>query len=388
MKIICLVILIALTILSCTRHGKIESGSNSTDYMGLHFNGNVKLVEYEKMNTENSIVDSGTYEFDEGGYLTEMSFLKEGTYIRKVIRISENIGQPHLYDIAEYIEFENGKLVEKNSWIDSLDSKGNIVQQKAFDLSGRLIIKIIYSYSDLAKLIQKNYTHFESNTVDITEFYYDSTEILRKEVFNKYVDSIPNRGYVKMHNWNGMISAETEYLKYEEFLKKTIYEYDSLMNLRLIRTYGFDSTILHEIEINYDEAGVKIDSVIRNNNGSPIPEESLNNTEIFRFDDRGEITEWILKKGDSTLRSFSYAYSYDSQSLITEKLIIHSDGHKTIKYDRNGMRISEESFDRNGKLEKKESYIMKYDQMGNAIQQKRYLNDTLKEIVNYRIEYY
>lgn len=386
-KLISFIILTALTVFSCTNHEKLEAKSNSTDYWGLHFNGNVKLVEYKKINTENGLLDSSKYEFDPEGYLIGESFSREGTYVQRILRRNENIDRVHLYDLAEYFEYENGKLVEKNVWKDSLDSKGNIVQQKAFDLSNRLIRRILYSYSDSAELILKQYINIESNTVDVTEFYYDSTEVLIKEVFNKYIDSIPNRGFVKMYNLDGTLSAEIEYIRQKEWAK-TIYGYDSLMNLNLIRTYYSDSVILHEIEINYNEKGVKTDSIVRNYDNSIISGERLYDEELFRFDDRGEVIELIIKQPSSALRTSSYSYVYDSQSHLVEKRITHSNGHTIIKYDKNGSSISKELFDKNGKQQKMESFVITYDQMGNVVQNKRFVNDTLKDIINCRIEYY
>jgi len=284
----------------------------------------------------------------------------------------------------------NSKSIERADYTKYTEDR-NFIMQSTGVWSGTGWIQSVDHYNKLGLIVEHSVYHH--NRSDISGLKEEPTDI-----------SWQNRS-IYSYNTKGLLSEKKTYRRfftYDSVLTDyIIYTYDSLGNRNefdSIKTGGdkirktidglHDSVILipasallmsdtsntiteKSVVKQYDKRGNLIHSENTNNQyykkGILQEHEIMRNgewKEIFRYNHKGEMTEYIVYFPDGTINR---RYTYSS--------------------DKHGISIANE-YDKNGKLKEKTISKKVFDRMGNITIDSTFTNDTLTYIRTQQFEYY
>ncbi len=284
--------------------------------------------------------DLSIYYYDETGQISSyIAYDGEGNIVEE--------GYPIYEEYVEYIYDDEGLL----RTITTYDDEGNFCSEFAYeyDENGNKISFVNYgatdpsvistgeyAYDDQGRMISEHIVLIHSDEEYSNEYAYNDDDflILVKEIYNGEVETWEGYEY----NENGMKSANLTYDANGELLSKSTFAYDQTTN-----------NILQNII--YDAAG------------------NMTYYSEYTYDDNGKVTSSIF-------------CSYDLEGNVTW------DSTSNYMYNEMGDTVWEEHSSVSDDTYSESKYSYEYDEFGNRISRKVYLNGEFTIGYEYAYDYY
>ena len=265
--------------------------------------------------------------------------------------------------IEEIFYKEDGNISKKETW--KYDEQGNIILHDTH-----------YYYEDVHRFYCSTWKYDEKGN-KIEEIWYTDGYATTKQTW-KYNEKGNRIEYIRYDDET--MSIKKNMISYEEGERgnrvKTIwceYEFGKTFNVeryyneheKLIEAiyYGENGNISKKQTWKYDDKGNKIED-IQYENGKIIFEDT------WKYDDKGNEIEYISyhNKGNRKIVSMKTTSKYDDKGNKIESTYYEDQyGNIISKYDDKGNRIEYIRYDRNGKIDIKETW--KYDSQGNKMEE-------------------
>jgi hypothetical protein len=323
-------------------------------FNGDKINGGFRELRQYKYNYKSGLIDTNSKrleyskKFDSRGNIIEFIWWKSDT-----ILFRDTYKLDALRKTVEYLKLNsNDQITDKG--IMSYDGKGNLIESVRNRPDGQISDKESWKYDEKGKLIEnirikpdgqiihKLTNRFNEMGFLIENTYYDQDSSMNSHVSIKY-DEKGNDIEEIYNNW---------FCNHQ--IKKKISKFN--MNGKKIEDiyYNSDQTINFTEIYRYDDKGNNIEF------SSFEPDGELSYQEISKFDKNGKKIETINYKFDGLTNSSFHFCSYNENEQIIEEIYCEPNGNilsKEInKYDEWGNRIEEIHFNSSDEPE----YCYKY----------------------------
>ncbi len=203
------------------------------------------------------------------GYFPDVTLAKP-TQVQKAARIK--FREDWLYRI------ENGRMSPQGLKIgyDRFDSLGRKVEEANYDLTGKPLLEVTYSYDEWGREIQCLGLKEKQNFYRKWEYTFnDSTKCLVKKVYNNPTNK-----------------------------QKWVYQFDSMGNIIEEKSYNADGEFNYRFAISYTNFGKPAELTEFSGNGTMYEKwiylynKQFQNTEVMQFDAGGELFKKFVNKFD------------------------------------------------------------------------------------------
>jgi len=307
-----LLILITLTILSCTHSPK--ANVKDTDVQKQGFNGPVKYIKTElyKLIPENDVLrigDSSLMEFNALGNFTSVKeFLSNGKTIKETKYIYNNEGR--LIERKDIDNYGTGSYLNYKYHYDTHDSITEVMIS-----SDSFIRKVKIERNERNFVIKNQLSQSDSILITYTVKYDDRNNIIGE---NKYRNTnIPTKLIKRSFNKQNLVVKEqaVEYQSWDTLTYENLYFYDANNKLVLVKE-GMDSSSTYiEVIYRYHKNGKLKESVV-------TPKGSSYFTVLGEvYNENGNlISRSRTPNKNRTKEIWDYKYKYDSNNNWIEKI--------------------------------------------------------------------
>ena len=379
------IILIISLFFSCTSNvieNKDES-SNIREYYTLKLNGEVKSFEINYYNANDSLINSRSYKFNQRRETVERSsgpwnnhqefivYNKNGTRIKRETYVA-------------------GKLLERQATIDSLDANGKVIKETTFDINNKLLHIYNNTYYSNGKIASTNFKNFDNGEFAKYQYLYDSNNQLSKYTHFKYdKDSTQIKKFNSEYDSLGNLVLD-EYYSRIGLEHREIFTYDKFNNLVEHRDLFSDTRVYWKRVINFNEEGIKLDSICHFYSSSNPKEEpvTIQREEIYLFNRNGNIVKQIFKDEDNKVITIVVSI-YTKDNLLKQETETFLDGQTTItEFDKNGSPILIRIYDSKKNLLSEEKNNFEYDSYNNFTKATIRKNNVIRNVIKRKIQYY
>jgi len=353
-KIIACLPLLLIAFASCDK--KDENATFHNDLKFYNLNGDVKSVQERSYEIVGGDAVGNLKRENSATYDTDLEFDKNKQLI------------------AEKSYRSNGKLY----WSKTFEFKDRLLTHDEY-LPDNVVYKTKYTFvGDNNTIVSKR--DREGRQIHRTVNTFEKGLLTQKRIFDNNDQLIERYTYVYDKQGNALqVAKHTEY----ETLYTDVYAYDNKRNkvsdarldklgkqaYKNVMTYK-DSLLTSAIGLNAEGIEVSIEKRSYDKKGNLLNksfedlENKMSSKELYHYDAKGNLIEWILFEGSNKIQTISYDY----------------DGHKNLTGLR---RISND-----GTVQENKKYIYEYDDQGNWIRKNIINNDMPVFVLERKIEYY
>ncbi len=249
-----------------------------------------------------------------------------------------------------------------------LDANGNIVSESKFDADGELEEKNSYQYESHGKLAEHILLFAAEDVTEKRILTRDDKGKLLEEI--KYYGDDSGERTTYVYNEKDQLTERKQFDEEGEFQSQETFMYDEKGSLTEHKRLNKEGKTEEHHTFSKDDTDHTIAENEFNASGSLVSKT------LSKFDDKGQELTSVQTTADGKLIS-DVTTTYDEKGNVLEKRFkdFYS---KTIRYsyDENNRCITNELFDGNGILLRKNLY--EYDEAGNVIAEQTYEMDTTR----------
>ncbi len=300
-----------------------DSDGKNTGYTSYNADGSINCIETEVYDKFDKLIYKN-YEF----------YNEDGT-----VQSQHNINYNSDENTLTVESYANDKF--SGSFVDVFDEKGNLLNEKYYDIDGTVTFETVYEYYEDGTRKSSRQYGYDTVFIDYDEYGHMTYE----EYFDSEGNTTTYRDYQNTYNADSTVSIHVD-------------------------NYGYLNEYLGSEEITLNEDGLNLEYIVYDIDGNIV------SREVYTYDDEdvmltcevydgdGNKTNWTEYSEDKDSGTKIYTtYNYDGS--IVERYLYFTDGknyleefyyngvmtyHMDIEYDENGNRIKVTQHDKDDKV--------------------------------------